>query len=104
MEPEFDVAALIAALDRWASSSRHAAGRSGRLKVYRWRMRGAREHARKSMTSGNAQVGEDQARIDIDCDPHHPHGPGRIPSWRRLYRRQTAGPKLSSGPASADQQ
>jgi len=37
----------------------------GTFKVYRWRMSGAREHAKQIEALWNSQVGEDQSRIDL---------------------------------------
>jgi hypothetical protein len=65
MESEFDAAAFIAELDRMGVKLTAFQLADGTLKVYCWRMRGAREHAKKIEDLWDSQVGGDQARIDV---------------------------------------
>jgi hypothetical protein len=63
--PEFDVEAFIAELDRMGMKLTALQLADGKLKVYRWRMQGAREHAAQIEALWNLQVGENQVRIDL---------------------------------------
>jgi hypothetical protein len=65
MEPEFDAAAFIAELDRMGMKLSALQLADGTFKVYRWRMRGARERVKEIEALWDAQVGGDQARIDV---------------------------------------
>jgi hypothetical protein len=63
--PDFDAQTLIAELDRLGMKLTALELADGTFKVYRWRMSGAREHAKQIELLWNSQVGEDQARIDL---------------------------------------
>ena len=65
MEPEFDAAAFMAELDRMGMKLTALQLADGTFKVYRWRMRGAREHVKEIEDLWDAQVGGDQTRIDV---------------------------------------
>jgi len=62
---EFEVEAFIAELERMGMKLTALQLADGTFKVYRWRMRGAKEHASQIEALWNSQVGEDQARIDL---------------------------------------
>jgi len=61
---EFDAEAFIAELERMGMRLTALQLADGKLKVYRWRMQGAREHAPQIEALWNSQVGESQVRID----------------------------------------
>jgi hypothetical protein len=63
--PEFDVEAFIAELDHLGMKLTAVPMADGKLKIYRWRMMGAFEHARQIEDLWKSQIGDDQARIDI---------------------------------------
>src|ERR1700722_15110463 len=65
MELEFDAAAFMAELDRMGMKLSALQLADGTFKVYRWRMRGAREHVKEIEDLWDAQVGGDQTRIDV---------------------------------------
>jgi hypothetical protein len=63
--PAFDVKAFISELERMGMKLTALQLADGTFKVYRWRMRGGREHANQIDALWDSQVGEDQARIDL---------------------------------------
>jgi hypothetical protein len=65
MEPEFDAAAFLAELDSMGMKLSALQLADGTFKVYRWRMRGARERVKEIEELWDAQVGGNQARIDV---------------------------------------
>jgi hypothetical protein len=62
---EFEVEAFVAELDRLGMKLTALELADGRLKVYRWRMRGAAENAAQIESLWNSQVGENQARVNL---------------------------------------
>ena len=62
---ELEVEALVAELDRLGIRLTALQLADGEFKIYRWRMRGAHEHAQEIETLWTSQIGEDQSRIDL---------------------------------------
>jgi len=61
---EFDVEVFITKLDHMGMKLTALPMADGKLKIYRWRMMGAFEHAREIEDLWKSQIGDDQARID----------------------------------------
>jgi hypothetical protein len=57
--------AFVAELDRLGMRLTALQLADGKFTIYRWRMRGAHEHAQKIETLWASQIGEDQSRIDL---------------------------------------
>ena len=62
---EFDIDAFLAQLDRLGVRLTAIRLADGKLKIYRWRMRGARDNAQEIDRIWNSTIGEDQARNDL---------------------------------------
>jgi len=62
---ELEVEVFVAELERMGIKLTALQLADGKLKIYRWRMRGAREHAQEIETLWASQIGEDQSRIDL---------------------------------------
>jgi hypothetical protein len=62
---ELEVEAFVAELDRLGIRLTALQLADGKFKVYRWRMRGAHEHAQEIESLWNSQIGENQSRIDL---------------------------------------
>jgi hypothetical protein len=63
--PKFDVDAFITKLGDMGMKLTAVPMADGKLKVYRWRMVGAFEHASEIDDFWKSQIGDDQARIAI---------------------------------------
>ena len=62
---EFDVEAFVTKLYDMGMKLTALPMADGKLKIYRWRMMGAFEHAREIEDLWKSQIGDDQARIDL---------------------------------------
>ena len=80
--PEFDVKAFIAQLDQLGMRLTAVPMADGKLKIYRWRMMGAFEHAQEIEDLWTSQIGSDQARSDL-LATHLSSATGPAPQGRR---------------------
>ena len=62
---ELEVEAFVAELERLGIKLTALQLADGKLKIYRWRMRGSQEHVQEIETLWTSQIGEDQSRIDL---------------------------------------
>jgi hypothetical protein len=62
---ELDVAAFLAQLDPLGMRLTALQLADGTLKIYRWRMSGARDNAQEIETLWKSTIGEDRARNDL---------------------------------------
>ncbi len=62
--PDFDVEAFVAELDRMGVKLTTIPLADGTVRVNRWRMLNATEHAQKIEALWTTQIGDNQARID----------------------------------------
>jgi hypothetical protein len=63
--PEFDVVAFVAKLERLGVKLTAIPLADGKLRINRWRMLHAAEHTQQIQDLWVAEVGDDQARIDL---------------------------------------
>lgn len=63
--PEFDVEAFVAQLERLGVKLTAVTLADGKLRVNRWRMMQAAEHAEQIRDLWASQIGDDQARMDV---------------------------------------
>ena len=63
--PDFDVEAFITQLDRMGMKLTAVPLADGKLRVSRWRMLDACEHAQQIQDLWSTQIGNDQERIDV---------------------------------------
>jgi hypothetical protein len=63
--PDFDVEAFITKLDRMGMKLTAVPLADGKLRVSRWRMLNACEHAQQIQDLWSTQIGNDQERIDV---------------------------------------
>src|SRR5215475_10509592 len=63
--PDFDVEAFITKLDGMGMKLTAVPLANGKLRVNRWRMLNATEHAQQIQELWTAQIGDDQERVDI---------------------------------------
>jgi hypothetical protein len=82
VSPTFDIGAFILKLESLGMKLTAAPMADGKLKIYRWRLRGAFEHAQQIEALWASQVGEDQARIDLLAS-HLSSAAGPSPLGRR---------------------
>jgi hypothetical protein len=62
---EFDIEAFLAELDRLGMRLTALRLADGSLKIYRWRMSGARDNAREIEKLWNSTIGPDRTRNDL---------------------------------------
>jgi len=63
--PEFDIVAFVAKLDGMGVKLTAVPLADGTLRVNRWRMMGAAEHAQQIQDLWTSQIGDSQARVDL---------------------------------------
>src|ERR1700730_703891 len=63
--PEFDVEAFVANLERMGVKLTAVPLADGKMRINRWRMMHAVDHAKQIDTLWASQIGENQARIDL---------------------------------------
>jgi hypothetical protein len=109
---DFDVEAFITKLDRMGMKLTAVALADGKLRVNRWCMLNAAEHAQQIRDLWTTQIGNDRERIDVlaahlanaaageavDCISS---GPLQIGSQSIAVRDTTVGPHASADPLSA---
>jgi len=107
--PDFDVEAFITKLDRMGMKLTAVALADGKLRVNRWCMLNAAEHAQQIRDLWTTQIGNDRERIDVlaahlvnaaageavDCISSVP---SQICSQSIAVRDTTVGPHASAGP------
>ena len=62
---EFDVEAFVTRLDRMGMKLTAVPLADGKLRISRWRMAGAVEHAQQIQDLWASQIGDNQERIDL---------------------------------------
>src|SRR5258705_253792 len=75
--PDFDVEAFIAKLDRMGMKLTAVALADGKLRVNRWCMLNAAEHAQQIRDLWTTQIGNDRERIDVLAAHWPTQRPGR---------------------------
>jgi hypothetical protein len=110
--PDFDVEAFITKLDHMGMKLTAVALADGKLRVNRWCMLNAAEHAQQIRELWTTQIGNDRERIDVlaahlanaaagetvDCISSVP---SQIDSQSIAARDTTVGPHASAEPGSA---
>jgi hypothetical protein len=110
--PDFDVEAFITKLDRMGMKLTAVALADGKLRVNRWCMLNAAEHAQQIRDLWTTQIGNDRERIDVlaahlanaaaggavDCISS---GPLHLGSQSTAARDIAVGPHVSADPRSA---
>jgi hypothetical protein len=110
--PDFDVEAFITKLDRMGMKLTAVALADGKLRVNRWCMLNAAEHAQQIRDLWTTQIGNDRERIDVlaahlvnaaageavDCISSVP---SQIGSQSIAVRDTAIGPHASADPGSA---
>lgn len=88
--PEFDVKAFVANLERMGVKLTAVPLADGKMRINRWRMLHAVDHAKQIDILWASQIGENQARIDL-LAAHLAGAPAHVTANRGVRLRSSAG-------------